>query len=526
MSNAETRVSNPWLVSAVVSIAAFMEVLDTTIANVALMNIAGSLGAGVDESTWILTSYLVSNAIVLPLSGWLSNLMGRKNFFIACIVGFTLSSFMCGMSTSLPMLLIFRLLQGFAGGGLQPTQQAIIKDTFSPEKLGMALSIIGMTTVLAPVLGPTVGGYITDNYNWRWIFFINVPFGILATILVKLLLVDPPTAQKKAIKSIDYIGLSLITIGLGALQIVLDKGQQEDWFSSTFITSYSIIAGLSLIIAVLWLWKQKDPIVDLKLLTIPSFGLPCLMMFFVGFVLTASTALLPQIVQTRFGYDATTSGMVLSPSGIVNFIAMSFAGKSVNKFQARYLISFGMLATAIGMWYSSWITLQTDYYSFALMRILQLSGVPILFIAVTALAFSKIPPEKSSNASAIISLVRNLGGSIGISIVTTIVDRQQQIQQMNLVQHLTAAAPGYQSAVVAYTNTMIALGTPITQASTKAFGHIYQQLLQQASILAYRNVFNVIAVILAILAVFALFMPSNNLNKKNGRNKAGGQKSL
>lgn len=519
MSATEPKVSSPWLISAVVSIAAFMEVLDTTIANVALANIAGSLGAGLDESTWILTSYLVSNAIVLPLSGWLSDLMGRKNFFIACIIGFTLSSLMCGMSTSLPMLLIFRLLQGFAGGGLQPTQQAIIKDTFSPEKLGMALAIIGMTTVLAPVLGPTVGGYITDNYSWRWIFFINVPFGILASILVKLLVVDPPTAQKKAVNSIDYIGLSLITIGLGSLQIVLDKGQQEDWFSSTFITSYSIIAGLTLIIAVLWLWKQKDPIVDLRLLAIPSFGLPCLMMFFVGFVLTASTALLPQIVQTRFGYDATTSGMVLSPSGVVNFMAMSFAGKLVNKFQARYLISSGMLATAVGMWYSSFITPQTDYYSFALMRILQLSGVPILFISVTALAFSKIPLEKSSNASAIISLVRNLGGSIGISVVTTIVDRQQQIEQLNIVQYLTTSNPGYQSTLAAYKNAIIALGTPQVNESTISLGHIYQQLIHQASILAYRDVFNFITVILAALSIFALFMPSNDPYNKTRRRK-------
>lgn len=518
MSNAETKVANPWLVSAVVSIAAFMEVLDTTIANVALTTIAGSLGAGTDESTWILTSYLVSNAIVLPLSGWLSNLMGRKNFFIACIVGFTLSSFMCGISTSLPMLIIFRLLQGFAGGGLQPSQQAIIKDTFPPEKLGMAFAIIGMTTVLAPVLGPTLGGYITDNYSWRWIFFLNVPFGILAAILVRLLVIDPPTAQKKAVNSIDYIGLSLITIGLGALQVVLDKGQQEDWFGSTFITSFSIMAALGIIFAVLWLWGRKDPIVDLRLLAMPSFGLPCLMMFFVGFVLNASTALLPEIVQTSFGYDATTSGLVLSPSGVVNFIAMSFAGKLVNKFQARYLISCGMLALAIGMWYSGFVTPQTDYYAFALMRTLQLSGVPFLFVSVSALAFSKISLENSSNASAIISLVRNLGGGIGISVVTTLVDRQQQIQQMNLLQHLTTADPGYQSALASYTNTMIGLGTPPAQASTKALGHIHQQLLQQASILAYRDVFNFIAVILVILAALALCMPAN---KKSSHKEIG-----
>jgi DHA2 family multidrug resistance protein len=412
------------------------------------------------------------------------------------------------------MLITFRLLQGLTGGGLQPSQQAIIKDSFPPEKLGMAFAITGLTTVLAPILGPVLGGYITDNYSWRWIFFMNVPVGILATILIKSLLVDPPTAQKKDVGPIDYIGLSLIALGLGALQIVLDKGQQEDWFSSAFIMTFSIIAALGLIIAVLWLWRQKDPVVDIRLLAIPSFGLPCFMMFFVGLALYASSTLLPMVVQTNFGYDATMSGLVLSPSGIAIILVMPLAGKLVNVVQARYLISFGMLATAFGMWYTGLVTPQTDYNTFVLMRILQMVGVPFLFVSASTLAFSEISPEKSSNASAIISLVRNLGGSIGISTVTSIVVRQQQIQQTNLVQHLTSADLGYRSALASYTNTIMGLGMPPAQASTTALGQIYQQLIQQASILAYRDAHNFVAVALAILAVLALLMPGNDPHKK------------
>jgi DHA2 family multidrug resistance protein len=505
---------NPLLVSIAVSLAAFMEVLDTTIANVALSHISGSIGASSEESTWVLTSYLVSNGIVLPLSGWFSGLMGRKNFFILCILGFTLTSFMCGIATSLPMLIVFRLLQGLAGGGLQPTQQAIIKDSFPPEKLGMAFAITGITTVLAPILGPTLGGYITDNFNWRWIFFMNVPVGLLAAFLVKVLVQDPPSAQKQKVGSIDYIGLSLIALGLGALQIVLDKGQQEDWFDSSFIVLFSVIAITGLILAVFWLLQQKNPVVELKLFAIPSFGMPCLMIFFVGFALYSSSTLLPMLVQANFGYDATLSGLVLSPSGIATLFVMPVAGRLVNIIQARYLISFGMLMTAAGLWATGLVTPQTDYTTFVLVRILQMIGLPFLFVPASTLAFSKIPAESSSNASAIVSLMRNLGGSIGISLVTSLLAHKQQIQQSNLVQHLTNADPGYRSALANYTQTMVDLGMPATQASTSAMGQIYKELLHQASILAYRDVYNLIAIILVVLAGIALFMPGNKPQKK------------
>lgn len=506
---------SPLLISMAVSLAAFMEVLDTTIANVALSHISGSLGASSEESTWVLTSYLVANGIILPLSGWLSSLMGRKNFFILCILGFTLTSFLCGIATSLPMLIVFRLLQGLTGGGLQPSQQAIIKDSFPPEKLGMAFAITGITTVLAPILGPTLGGLITDNFSWRWIFFMNVPVGLLAAFLVNTLVVDPPSAQKQKVDTIDYIGLSLIALGLGALQIVLDKGQQEDWFDSTFIVIFSCIAVVGLVLAVFWLLRQKNPVVQLKLFAIPSFSLPCIMIFFVGFALYASAMLLPMLVQTSFGYDATLSGLVLSPGGITTLLMMPVAGRLVNKVQSKYLISFGLLLTALGMWATGFVTPQTGYSTFVMVRALQTLGLPFLFIPASTLAFSKIPPEHSSNASAIVSLARNLGGSIGIALVTNKLIHSQQMEQSTLVQHLTTSNPGYQSALSSYTQSIMNLGMPAVQATTTAIGKIYQGLIQQANILAYRDAYNFVAMILVLLAIVALFMPGNSLQKKS-----------
>ncbi|SEP41451.1 DHA2 family efflux MFS transporter permease subunit [Propionispora vibrioides] len=510
---------NPYVVSGVVSLAAFIELLDTTIANVALSHIAGSLGAGTEESTWVLTAYIISNAIVMPISGWLSGVMGRKNFFMLCIGGFVFTSFMCGIATSLPMLVLFRLLQGVAGGGLQPVQQAIIRDSFPPEKLGIAFGITGLSMVLAPIIGPTLGGFITDNYSWRWIFLINVPIGIVTMFLVKVL-VQGPENTKKVKGTIDYIGLGLIAIGLGALQIVLDKGQQEDWFDSTFIITLACISFISLLLAVYWLLRQKDPIVDLKLLAIPSFSLPGIILFFVGFTLWSATSLLPMMVQEDFGYNATLSGLVLSPSAIFPLFMMPFVGKLVNWIEARYLMSLGLFINAIGMWLTGLVTPQTDYATFAIARCFQTAGLPFLFVPATTLAFSRIPREKSSNASAIVSLLRNLGGSIGISLATSILVHNRQMEQSNLVQHLTIASDGYSSLLSAYTRTMQNIGLPAAEASAKAMGQIYQQLLHQASVLAYRDTFNSVAAMLFVLGITALFLPGKNRYTKNNREDA------
>ena len=505
---------SPMLVSVVVSMAAFMEVLDTTIANVALASMAGALGASSEESTWVLTSYLVANGIVLPLSGWLSGLMGRKNFFIACIIGFTFASFMCGIANSLPMLIGFRLLQGLAGGGLQPSQQAIIKDSFPPEQLGKAFAITGITTVLAPILGPSLGGYITDEWSWRWIFFMNVPVGLAAAFFANLLVHDPPSARKRDVGTVDYIGLSLVALGLGALQIVLDKGQQEDWFSSSFILIFSGISVAGLLLAVFWLLQQKEPIVKLQLFTRASFAMPCVMLFFVGFSLYSSAALLPMLVQSNYGYTATLSGLVLSPGGAVTLLMMPVVGQLVTRVQARYLIALGMLLSAVGMWVSGLVTPQTDYATFVLVRMMQTVGIPLLFVPAGTLAFMEVSAEDSSNASAITSLMRNLGGSIGISLVTSQMIQSQQIQQAQLVQCLSPANPGYAGTLAAYVQHYTAAGVPAIQATNAAMGKIYQELVHQSSILAYRDAYNFVAGILAVLAILALFMPGNPLPKK------------
>jgi len=501
---------NPWLVGFVVSLAAFMEVLDTTITNVSLNHIAGTLGASQDESTWIITSYLVANGIVLPLSGWLSAVLGRKRFFMLCIATFTATSFACGMSTSLTMLIAFRLLQGLSGGGLQPVQQAIILDAFPPQMRGAAFGITGVTMIVAPILGPTLGGYITDNFSWQWIFFMNVPVGIFALIMVARVVEDPPHARAHWTGAIDYIGLLLIAIGLGSLQVVLDKGQQEDWFGSSFIIFFASASAICLISAIAWLQRQKDPVVDLRLLSIPTFGLSFIMMFFVGASLYAGATLLPILTQSEFGFDATLAGLVLSPSGIAVIFLMPIAGRLVNKVQARYLIAAGMLLCSIGMFMTMRISPQTDYASFVFMRIMQVIGLPFLFIPTSALAFSRIPKEKSSKASAIFAMARNLGGSIGIAIMAGYVVRHEQIHQSYLVNHLSSSDIGYRTALSHHVNSALAHGHSLAGATGGAIRRIYGQLAHQADIMAFDDGFAVVGVTMATLAILALFMPDNN----------------
>jgi len=513
-STASSPAYNPWLVAIVVSLAAFMEVLDTTITNVSLSHIAGTLGASQDESTWILTSYLVANGIVLPISGWLSGVMGRKRFFMLCIAAFTIASFACGMSNSLGMLIFFRLLQGLAGGGLQPTQQAIILDAFPPEKRGVAFGITGITMIVAPILGPTLGGYITDNFSWQWIFFMNVPVGALAFWLVGKMVEDPPHAKAKGLLSIDYIGLSLVALGLGALQIVLDKGQQEDWFASHFIITFAIVSFVCLVSAVAWLLNRKDPVIDLKLLAKPSFGLSCIMMFFTGFCLYGGSTLLPILVQSEYGYDATLAGLVLSPGGFAVIFLMPVAGRLVNYVPARYLVAFGMALCAFGMWQTMHVSAQTSYGTFVFMRITQVLGLPFLFVPISTLAFIDIPKEKSSKASAVFAMARNLGGSVGIAIITSYVVRHQQIHQAYLAGNLSKASPVYNGLFSQYVHSIMAYGGTLSAATHAAMGKMYQQLLQQADIMAFSDAFLLMATVMGTLAFVALLMPYNNPHSK------------
>ncbi len=501
---------NPWLVAVVVSLATFMEVLDTTITNVSLSHIAGSLAASQDESTWVLTSYLVANGIVLPLSGWLSGVLGRKKFFLLCIGGFTFASFMCGISDSLPMLIVFRLLQGLAGGGLQPTQQAIIMDSFPPERRGAVFGITGITLIVAPILGPTLGGWITDNFSWRWIFYINIPVGILAFFLVSTMVRDPEHATAKGIGRVDYIGLGLVALGLGALQIVLDKGQQEDWFASSFIIIFAIVTALSLGFAILWLLTREDPIVDLTLFREPSFGLGAILIFITGFVLYSSSALLPILVQSQFGYDATMAGLILSPGAIAVLFLMPVSGQLVSRVPARYLVLVGLTLCGLGCFLSAThINPNMEYKTFVMLRAVQMLGLPFLFIPISTMAFMKVPKEKSTKASSLFSLMRNLGGSVGIALVTTIVARQSQTHQSHLTHRLVPGDPVYDSAVQELTANGVAHGLSQSAAASQATATLYRELLSQSAILSYADSFMFLAFLIAFAILVAMFLPMN-----------------
>ena len=419
---------NPWVIALAVTLATFMEVLDTSIANVALPHIAGSLSAGTDESTWVLTSYLVSNAIVLPLSGWISSIIGRKRFYMSCVAIFTISSFLCGLAPNLGMLIFFRILQGAGGGGLQPSEQAILADTFPPAKRGMAFAVYGLAVVLAPAIGPTLGGWITDNFTWRWIFFLNIPVGILSLILTSRLIQDPPYMQRKKLSEtkIDYIGLGLVALGLGALQIVLDKGQREDWFESHFIVILSVIAAASLLFLIYWEWTRKDPVIDLHLFTNRTFAASNMLMFMLGFALLGSTVLLPLFMQTLLGYTAEQSGLALLPGGFSLMLLMPLVGFLLSRYDARKMMMFGLVVLSFSLFHMTNFNLGIDFRTVVFARMIQTMGLAFLFIPINTAAYAFLPKEKNNAASGLMNLARNIGGSVGISIVTTMLDRRSQ----------------------------------------------------------------------------------------------------
>src|SRR5437899_2132197 len=437
---------NPWVIAVTVTLATFMEVLDTSIANVALPHIAGSLSAGVDESTWVLTSYLVSNAIVLPLSGWFSSLIGRKRFYMSCVALFTVSSFFCGLAPSLGVLVFLRIMQGAGGGGLQPSEQAILNDTFPLEKRGMAFAVYGVAVVVAPTIGPWLGGWITDNFSWRWIFYINVPVGILSLLLTSLLVSDPPYMKKANLRAgfrVDYIGIGLISLGLGSMQIILEKGQRDDWFASDFIIGFFALMLVGIIAGIVWEWREKEPVVDLKMLKDRNFAIATLAMFFLGFVLYASTVLIPQLLQQLLGYTAQLAGMALSPGGAVIMCMMPIVGILVSKVDTRILITFGCIVSASALFVMAGWNLGLDYGHAVRARMLQSFGLAFLFIPINVAAFAYVPREKSNMGTGIINLARNVGASVGIATVTTMLDRRAQFHQARLMEHVNGFSAAY-----------------------------------------------------------------------------------
>jgi len=482
---------NRWAIAVVVTFAAFMEILDTTIVNVALPHIAGGLSTSNDEATWTLTSYLVANGIVLTISGWLSDTIGRKRYFMICIAMFTVCSLLCGLSQSLGQIIIFRLLQGFFGGGLQPNQQAIMLDTFEPSKRAAAFGVTAIATIVAPILGPTLGGIITDQSTWRWIFFINIPVGIVAVFLVSILVEDPPweKEKQKRKRGIDYIGLSLITIGLGCFQIVMDRGEDEDWLGSGFIRIMAVLAFLGIAGAIGWLLTAKKPIVNLDVFKDKNFTMGCVLIGSMGGILYASAVIIPQFAQQVLGYTATLSGYILSPGGVVVILLIPFVGQLMRVVQTRYLVALGFVIMGFALLYSSGLTPNIDFKTLVIMRSSQSAALAFLFVPISQITYLTLPQYLRSDGAALYAMFRNVAGSVGISASTAMVTQRQQVNQASLSKWMTPFHQPFNTLVADTEAGLRTIGHGSAGLHDAAMGHIYRTYLKQATIMAYSNVF-------------------------------------
>ena len=499
---------NPWAIALTVTLATFMEVLDTSIANVALPHMAGSLGASQEEATWVLTSYLVSSAIVLPISGWLSNRFGRKRFYMTCVAIFTVCSLLCGLAPTLPILIFARILQGAGGGGLAPSEQAILADTFPVAKRGQAFALYGMAVVVAPAIGPTLGGWITDNYNWHWIFFINIPIGLLSLWLSNRMVEDPPniTAHKGEKKPVDFTGLALVASGVGCLEFFLDKGQEKDWFGDPMIRVAALTAAVLLAIFVYWEWRHPDPIVDLRLLKNRNFGTAVFLQLILGMVLFGSTVLIPQYLQSMLGYTAERAGMALSPAGFVMMALMIVAGRSLTKFDPRLIVSLGYLAVAAGLFNLTRLSLDSTFADVTLWRALQVVGLPFVFIPISTLNYVGVPRSKSNQISSLSNFARNLGGSAGTALLTTFLARTAQTHQVQLAANVIPGSVPYRNYIGGITSMLQSGGMSAAQASQAAVAYAYQQMLRQATMLSYKNAFAVLSIAIFCLTPLPFLM--------------------
>jgi MFS transporter, DHA2 family, multidrug resistance protein len=437
--------------------------------------------------------------------------MGRKRFYMTCVALFGLSSLLCGLAPSLPLLIFFRVLQGVGGGGLAPSEQAILADTFEPRKRGVAFAVYGMAVVLAPAIGPTLGGWITDNYDWRWIFFINVPVAVLSLFLTNRLVEDPPELAHKRNSGIkiDYIGLALVGVGLGCLQVVLDKGQRDDWLQSDFILTFSIIAGVGIVAAVIWEYFQKDPIVDVRMFKNRNFALAFVMMTMLGFALFGTTVLIPQYLQTLLGYTAQRAGMALSPGGLTVMALMPLVGFLVSRYDARWLIAIGFLGCSVALFHMMELNLGLSFGEAVKLRMFQAAGIAFLFVPINTMSYVGVPRGKNNQVSGMVNLARNVGGSVGISIIETMLDRRSQKHQSDLASHLTSSSPAFQNQLSSLSNAMVQMGYSAADASQRAYSTIYQQVQRQAAALAYNDVIFAFALACAMMVPLAFFMRKN-----------------
>ncbi len=496
---------NKWIVALTVMLPTLIEIIYTSVVNVSLDHIRGSLSAGIDESTWSITSYLVSNAIIIPMTGWLSRLFGRKKYLVMSILLFTISSFLCGAAWSLQSLVLFRILQGIGGGALQPLSQSILLETFPPRQHGIAMAVFGIGIMFGPIIGPLLGGWITDNWSWHWIFFINVPIGIISIVLTLLVIKDPPYMQKMKMK-IDYWGLAFLALGLGCLQVVLDKGQQENWFSSNFILWLSIISTVSIIAFIIVELNSEHPVVNLRVFKMKTFSLGNIIMFMGFFNLFASIVLLPIYLQTLMGYTSFLAGFVLGPGGLATLIALPVAGALVNKVNPKFLLIFGIIVNAYATYLMSNFNLQADFYTVIWPRIVLGIGMGFFFIPLTTVTMSVIKREDMANATGIYNLIRNLGGSFGVAFVTTVLSRRAQFHQNHLVEHLTPFDTTYHLYTEKASQFLQYKGFENISSEYGGLGIIYKELLRQASMLSFNDAFYLVSILMISILPLVFFM--------------------
>ena len=493
--------ANPWLIAALVSLATFMEVLDITVANVALRYIAGGMGVSEDEASWVVTTYLVANAVALTASSFLARLLGRKTFFLVCLALFTASSVLCGFAWSLDSLLLFRILQGLGGGGMVPVSQSILADSFPPSKRGQAFALFGVAIVVAPVVGPTLGGWLSDNYSWQWCFLINGPVGLIAIVLIALILREPEaaTAERKRLQqeggAFDLVGFLLVATFLGTLELVLDRGLEDDCFGSSFIVAATAVCALAFVLMIPWEISRRRPMIDLQILATRQYGACFLVMLATGALLIGTTQFLPQLAQQNFGYTATWAGLVLSPGGVVTMVMMFVSGRLVGKVQPKYLIVAGAVIIAFSLYALTNVYGDLGFWFLARSRMVFGVGVPLIFVSVTTASYHGIPPDKTDQASALINAARNTGGSIGISIAANVLAHREQFHQSRLVESVIPSSVQYQDTLHQVTSYFVGQGSSLLQAQQQAIHWIGQQVQTQASFLAYMDAFWVLMLI-------------------------------
>jgi DHA2 family multidrug resistance protein len=501
----QPRAVNPWIVAIAVMFATFMEVLDTTVVNVSLPHIASSLAATTEEATWALTSYLVANAIILPMTGWLASTFGRKRLLIWSVTGFTLSSFLCGAAPNLAALVIFRIIQGTTGGALQPLSQAVLLESFPPEERGRAMGFWGLGIVVAPILGPVLGGWLTETYSWRWVFYINLPVGIASIVMTRLYVFDPPYLRRES-RSVDYWGIGMLAVGIGALQYVLDKGQQDDWFESGLILFLSIVAAVTLVALVVHELRTKEPIVDLRVFKERSYAVGVFLMTVLGFVLYGSLVLLPLMLQTLLGYPSLQAGLAMAPRGIGSLLTMPMIGMLIGHFDARKLLVCGLVVGGTTLLWLGGLNLQAGYWDIFWPQFLQGAGMALLFVPLTTVSMANIPPERMGYATSLFNLMRNLGGSIGIAVTGTMLARHRQTASVVLGEHVTPYDAGTQAVLQQMTAAFMAAGADAVTAAERSYAAMQGMILRQAAMVSFVSIFRLLGVVFLVMTPLVLLM--------------------